>query len=304
MRALGRFFLVRDKKKKRQKQRKLLSRQGDGATFSSAAHFQTSLNTVLQKDPAMSKIVLMDHRRSCKTTISDFPTIQMTEEAYVDISAVVAAVSTEVGWYGVVDWTADNNLLISKIYIPAQQCHAATTEITATGMADLCQSIMDEEREAGIDMDHSATNRLRYWGHSHVQGAVGASGQDDLQMKNFAEMGLEYMIRGIHNKKGDTQFDIYYYRDNKIFMHFRDVEWEVLPQENKYAEQIKKIEDLIKERVSEFPTVVHSGYTPATTGPYRYRPDFDYEGYSPDSFHQKGHVPQQGSLLSGGTSDV
>jgi hypothetical protein len=244
----------KDKKKKRKGDR---YRGGDGRLVT---YTQTQLDEILSRKADMSKVVLMKESRDNKTTVTGYPSIKITEKALIDLSVLVSLVETEVGWYGMVQWTPENDLLITEILVPTQQCHGATTEISGAGLAELCEEMMAKEAEEGITLDKSRVHSIRYWGHSHVNMGVTASGQDDKQMLEYGDAGVDMMIRGIHNKRGDTQFDVYYYRNGKVFMHFKDVPWEVVEESDRFKEVVTSMQEVVKARVSTITTQVHTGY--------------------------------------------
>lgn len=280
------------KKKKKHKQKKIKKRKSGKQTLSYKEYTRGELSTLLKHGKDMAKIVLMKSDAQHKTTVREFPTIEITEKALIDISALVAVVDTEVGWYGKVEWTPEFNLRITEILVPTQQCHSATTEISGAALTDMCQEIIAEEAKAGVPLDKSAIYSIRYWGHSHVNMGVGASGRDDDQMKDFGEGNVEYMIRGIHNKKGETQFDIYYYKNGKIFMRFVDVAWEVVNETERFKEQVLKMEEIVKERVSRLGTTVVSGYSHRSTV---YDSEYGYDGYGGYNSNPASRIPHGAS---------
>jgi len=50
--------------------------------------------------------------------------------------------------------------------------------------------------------------QMRFWGHSHVNMGVFASGQDESQICQLVDQVNGYFIMGIFNKRGEARFDI------------------------------------------------------------------------------------------------
>ena len=207
------------------------------------------------------KLTMMRPDSSDKTTVSEYPTIVLSEKAHVDISLLVSKVETEVGWFGMVDFTDKNEFYIYDIIIPEQQCHGATTEMEPRQIFDAFQAIIAEDAVKKIPLHESRVRKVRYWGHSHVNGPVNPSGQDDKQMTEFGAMNVEYMIRGIHNKKGDTRFDVYYYRNGKTMMQFNHVGWKVEATDDRFKERSLELDELIKAKVHGFTSPIVHGYS-------------------------------------------
>lgn len=135
------------------------------------------------------------------TPIADttaFPHVFYSTVAWQKIWHTVNTCSEEVGWLGTVE-KVGNNYLIEDIWVPEQEVTGGTTEIEADAMAALALHL----EENGID-----SSKLRYWGHSHVNMAVSPSGQDENQTAEYLEH-VDWFIRGIYNKKGDTKVDVF-----------------------------------------------------------------------------------------------
>lgn len=181
------------------------------------------------------------------------PTIYMTQKVVNDIFILVDQCDIEIGWLGIVEPYGEDALLIKEIFVPKQQCHAATTKLSPDGIVQVYTDLM--KRDKGADL----VNKLRFWGHSHVNMDVQPSHQDDDQMKDFGKNKCEYFIRGIFNKKGSAKFDIWYYEKGISLL---DVPWAICPSvEQSRKDELKKV---IKDKVKE------EKYTPNYKG-YRYK---------------------------------
>lgn len=197
--------------------------------------------------------------------------IHIDLEAYRDIRSIVEVCGEEVGWYGLVD-REGLNFYIRSVHLIKQQVSSTTCELDEDGQVEFIMSLSDEDK-----------NRVRFWGHSHVNMGVFASGQDEKQMDDFKD--CEYFLRGIFNKKGDAKFSIYL---NDLGLIIDDVPWTIdftIEEERK-----ERWREEVKEKVSEI--VYQSAY--GGYGRYRYGrggPDGRYGSYagfgSPSAGFQK-----------------
>ena len=156
----------------------------------------------------------------------EVPTIYVGYKAYNDMLMLVDLCDIEIGWMGLVDKMPNGiDLRISRIMLPKQVCSSVTTKLDATALAELGESLLKLPNGTAV------INKLRFWGHSHVNMETFASGQDDAQMDDFKENGCDFMIRGIMNKRGSMKFDIYYYEREMVI---KDVPWNIyFPVERK-----------------------------------------------------------------------
>lgn len=124
----------------------------------------------------------------------------------------------EIGWLGTAVRDA-NEIQITDVFLFGQEVHGATTEITPEGLASFATELL--EQADGMEV----WNNMRVWGHSHVNMAINPSGQDDKQMEEFANIGHEWFVRLICNKKGELSVDVYDYEEGAIY---KNVAWERL----------------------------------------------------------------------------
>ncbi len=194
------------------------------------------------------------------TTIDGVPTIILSRRAHQDMWLLVDEVTTEVGWLGSASRLNNGNYYIDRIYLPTQEVHATTTELTPQGLADLAMDIAT--RPGGLE----EANRLRFWGHSHVNMGTDPSGQDDDQVQLFKDNGCEWFIRGIFNKRRRAQFDLYLFT---LGFTCTDVAWEV--EEESSDDRRAYWKDQIAEKVSAIvyqapaPFVPPGGYNGVST---------------------------------------
>lgn len=132
------------------------------------------------------------------------PMVYMTRDAFSRMWHFVDIANEEVGWLGSVQLTRLGNFLIDEVFLLEQEVSAAQTEISENGIAQLVQELI-ETRDDGIDV----ANRIHFWGHSHVRMDTNPSQQDEDQMRHFQQNECPWFIRGILNKLGRMQFDIF-----------------------------------------------------------------------------------------------
>lgn len=193
------------------------------------------------------------------------PRIFATPVALYKMRYYIDNTDKEIGWLGYVTKLSDTQYLIEDVFLLKQKVHAATTEIDAEALAKLATDLI-KQGEDGM----TKYNKIRMWGHSHVNMSTGASGQDDNQMNEFATS--DFYIRLIGNKRGEWNVCLYDYVDNLL--------WSGLELELYYDVEVtpEELDKEIKDNVSEFT------YTNTTTTPLAgrgYKRDWwrDYERY-------------------------
>lgn len=123
------------------------------------------------------------------------PRIIFTLKVIATMEYIVSKVSTEVGWLGLVDKISDHVYLVKEIFLPPQEVNGGTCELTGDGLFALYEKLIEDGREADAD-------KIRFWGHSHANGGVGPSGQDEEQAIEMLKNNQDYLIRAIANKSG------------------------------------------------------------------------------------------------------
>jgi hypothetical protein len=224
----------------------------------------------------------MFKERKHTTLIYGVPTVRIYQRALRKMWNWVQCCDIEVGWLGCADMCDDGNLLITDVFLPDQDCHSTTTELTPEGIADLGMKLMGEDDAANIPVDSPdyRANKLLFWGHSHINMGVSPSGQDDDQMRQFTER--DWFIRGIFNKKGDAEFFIYYFKTGFII---KDASWEAVDDPN--DESVKIAEKEVKDRVTRM------GYT-------TYQRDYSKGGWQGQDWYDKGRGGKKKEVKRGG----
>ena len=169
----------------------------------------------------------------------NIPRILATPLALYKMRYYIDKTDKEIGWLGYVKRDGENIYRIEDVFLLKQEVHSTTTEIEPDALANLATELI-KQGEDGI----AKYNKLRLWGHSHVNMSTSASSQDDDQMDEFATS--DFYIRLIGNKKGEWNVCLYDYENNLL--------WSGLSLELDYPIDItdeelnKEIEDNVKEK--------------------------------------------------------
>lgn len=169
------------------------------------------------------------------------PTIHITQQAICDMFLLTDECDTEVGWLGTVSQMPDSaDLLIEEIFLPKQECHTAMAKLSVDGLMDVYNELM--ARKDGDKL----VDKLRFWGHSHVNMDVEPSKQDEEQMEMFEKNKCDFFVRGIVNKKAKMKFDVFYYKTNVAVL---DCPWTMhfTVSENKRLHWRQSIKSKVKE---------------------------------------------------------
>lgn len=166
------------------------------------------------------------------------PRILATPLAYHKMRYYIDHSDMEIGWLGYVEKLTNSIYLIEDVFLLKQKVHSTTTEIDPDALASLANDLIHKGDE-GIAL----YNKIRMWGHSHVNMGTFASGQDDKQMEEFATS--DFYIRLIGNKKNEWNVCLYDYANNIL--------WSKLQLEIQYNVDIddamlqKEIEDNVSK---------------------------------------------------------
>lgn len=171
------------------------------------------------------------HKFDTKLKYCASPIILISQKAYNDMYILVDEMSDEIGWLGAVKKEGDI-YTIEKIYLLKQQVDAATTILDNKSISELISEII--KKPNGVD----EANKMRFWGHSHVEMDVEPSVQDEDQIKLFKKNRFDWFIRGICNKMGSIKFSLFLF-DKDIVID--DVPWSVeISASDSRREEIKK----------------------------------------------------------------
>lgn len=168
----------------------------------------------------------------------DEPRIYVTPLAMYKMRYFIDKTEDEIGWLGFVDNSKENVYVIEDVILLKQQVHSATTEIDAGAIAELASELLKTEE------GRAKYNKLRMWGHSHVNMTPTPSYQDNSQMDDF-ENG-DYFIRLIGNKKGEWNVCLYNYKANVLWKELKleiytEVEIDDTALDNEIKEKVSKM---------------------------------------------------------------
>lgn len=199
------------------------------------------------------------------------PIILITPIAYSKMLHYVDIASGEVGWLGIVE--EDNkDFIITDVFLFEQNVSGTHTSITEEGLSKFTEQIL--KLENGMEI----INKMKFWGHSHVNFDTFASAQDDSQMEIFSNCGHDNFIRGIFNKKGSVHFTHYDYKNCFSVDHCK---WNIFcPRDESLREGIER----------EFKDKVTSGYGGGGYGGYGggYTPYKSYQDVDDDGDNNHG----------------
>jgi hypothetical protein len=230
---------------------------------------------------------MFKHDESKKPVVWGVPSISISEKAYRDMWNIVDLSDEEVGWMCTVTENKDTDgtisLVIEEVYLPKQQVHAATCELSPDGFAQIAAECDAADRAENKDPNAPTArkNRLQLWGHSHVRMGVTPSSQDDTQFKDFKDSGYKYMLRLICNKNRDMRIDMLIFEYN---LKIVDIEWKVDSSNDDPRREHWKTE--ISSKVSRLSDSFKGGVVTvanSVTAPTVHNPDYGYGGWNPYS---------------------
>jgi hypothetical protein len=201
---------------------------------------------------AATSTPLMPHKADPKHLVMNFGVgpklfdhVAVTPEALEKMILYVRMCSEEIGWLGTVQ-EEGSTLIIDNVYLFEQEVSAAQTDLDENAMAGFANQLLEQDPDNAFDI----LNRMRMWGHSHVNMGVTPSGTDDTTMKSFAKdiAGTDkpYMVRLIANKKGAMKIDIYYYDKSLVTL---DVPWFLMTEVEDIADEVfQEMQSKVKRR--------------------------------------------------------
>lgn len=145
-----------------------------------------------------------------------WPCVQVNAKAHGKIRALIAACPLEVTWLSSVAIQENGDVTVTDVFVPEQECNSCFTEITRDGESALLNELMAER-------NFEAVKSLMCWGHSHVMGAVYASGVDEQCtmdfLKSMREMGKTHFVRLVANKWDDLFASLYRLDEGRAYHH-------------------------------------------------------------------------------------
>ena len=169
------------------------------------------------------------------------PDVYITAEALAKMKQYVDQCDKEIGWLAYVEKN-DGAYYITDTILLDQKVTGVTTELEEEAMNDFANELIMANRIDDLQ-------KIRCWGHSHVNMDVNPSGTDEDTFKEYYST-CDFFIRIIANKKGDLRLDIAETRKNVIF---NNVKWIALcnDEEAILQDKIEKLEAEIKKLYEE-----------------------------------------------------
>ena len=169
---------------------------------------------------------------------------------------IVAESAEEVSWLGTVERDG-MTFLIEEVFLFAQEVHATQTRFDEEAVGGFFADLASQPD--GVEL----VEKVRFWGHSHVNMGVNPSGSyrpgdyGDLSAMHSLGQSCDSMIMGIANKDGQFRFEIFFY---DLGLRIQDVAWEIYePEQNDLREQVMA-ELATKVRHTTPPTSTHEPF--------------------------------------------
>lgn len=119
--------------------------------------------------------------------------VRFHEKVWLQQEFFVDKAEGEISWLGIAEdkgiVDGDRVIDITEIFLLEQECSGVITEIDGAAFARLLSSLGDR------------SDKLLYWGHSHVNMGVAWSGTDDKQIESFKKNVPEFFVSYVFNKK-------------------------------------------------------------------------------------------------------
>lgn len=128
------------------------------------------------------------------------PVVYITTAASRKMNAYIQNCEEELAWLCVVERQNENTFCIEDVMLFEQEVTAVTANICEKALNDFGSMLIQTGRT-------DLFNKIRGWGHSHVNMAVSPSGTDEDTFKQFYST-CEYFIRLIGNKRGELRVDL------------------------------------------------------------------------------------------------
>lgn len=182
------------------------------------------------------------------------PTVMFTPEVLYAQKVIVDHCRIEVGWVGLVKKLGPRIYCVDEIFVPAQVADATNCDILKDGYGDIELALNARGTPERI-FD------LKYWGHSHVEMDVFASGDDKRTALHKAEQS-DYFIRGICNKKGAMHLSFF---DGDAGIAYENIDWLVDDKLDKDAIK-KKYQEMVEKNINiQRPAIITPNVTEMKT---------------------------------------
>ena len=136
------------------------------------------------------------------------PNIFIEPDAYMTITEYVKQCQYEISWFSRVEELSEKEFVITDAILLNQTVTHSSAEFSEEELSTFMSDIL---KTHGID----SYNKIKCWGHSHVNFDAVPSGQDLKQIRQFNEQ--DYYIMLIVNKKGDAHVAFYDFKNNVVY---------------------------------------------------------------------------------------
>lgn len=187
---------------------------------------------------------------SVKLEENDKIRVIFSNEAYKKMRALIEQSPKEIGWHGVVEHPSEKIYEITDIILFPQTVTGATVTTDDEEYNNWLMSVEDD-----------VFNKLRFYGHSHVNMSTHPSVTDDTYIKNIIQNCNDFYIFGILNKRNDSWFNIYDIKNN-ILYESSDIVYEYyITEADSWAkEQIDLFVTEYKAPVSQYGQYQYGGF--------------------------------------------
>jgi hypothetical protein len=167
------------------------------------------------------------------------------------INCIVHHYSTEVSWYGDIEYNKDlTEFRIVRVYLFPQVVTGGTFRTDTPQISEEYDAWYDKMLNEAMDRAGNDPEKfkpiMQYNGHSHVSAPVGASGEDT----RFRESRTGVNVYSIHNKAGASNWEIW----------LDDVVYEDQDIKIVYEDDVFKDKDFVKTPVSTYGSAYGVGY--------------------------------------------
>lgn len=202
------------------------------------------------------------------------PKVWISIDALIKMEQYVKQSDKEIGWLGLVEKT-DEEYVITDVDLMKQENSEVTTDINEKGLQEYAERLIKEGRSADLE-------KVRCWGHSHVEMNVYPSGQDNETFREYYE-NCNFFIRIIANKNGSFKLDIAITEKELLF---ENVNWEILYPEEiaNAAKEIERLRVLIEKFYKEKKETIEEIVKNEVELYVKEKPMYTYKGYGSHSY--------------------
>lgn len=208
----------------------------------------------------------------------ELPKIYFTTDVLMKMKTYVDEHDKEISWLGVVE-KEDNTYTVTDVMLFKQKVSGVTTDISEESLTEFGTKLIAEGKT-------DLFNKIRLWGHSHVNMQVFASGTDNETFEQFYPH-CDYFIRLIVNKRGDITVDFVDMPNN---LKFENIPWEELKtSEQVYIEELmaefnkdytKKFDEIKAKAKEEIKENIINVLPGEAKTPFVSHAEYDYDEYT------------------------